>query len=205
MSLDLSPSQHPRQNITPTKYAPPKYSPLTYHPNTQYTSLVPRVSKCKFKLFQLTHKSLNQSATPSMNSFYINLVIPSVPQLFHDTCHRPGPNLMALLIAKSCACNHHSLLTVQVPKFCASFVSEERKNSLLKYAWKKCGIPNLSKHKFFACGKQTNKIGPCFDHDDTATASHSDPSRICLEGSIKGLVTLQRKLVGCKLPLVIRP
>ena len=104
-----------------------------------------------------------------------------------------------------CACNHHSLLTVQVPKFCASFVSEERKNSLLKYAWKKCGIPNLSKHKFFACGKQTNKIGPCFDHDDTATASHSDPSRICLEGSIKGLVTLQRKLVGCKLPLVIRP
>ena len=36
-----------------------------------------------------------------------------------------GPNFMALFIAKFCIYNHHSLLTLQVPNFCASCVSKK--------------------------------------------------------------------------------
>ncbi len=41
------------------------------------------------------------------------------------TLKTPGPNFMALLTAKFCACDHHPPLTVQAPNFCASCVSEE--------------------------------------------------------------------------------
>ena len=85
------------------------------------------------------------------------------------------PDFMALLSAKFCAYNHHSLLTVQALKFCASCVTCVSEECLVLWSTRPpkqkflltreihsqgAGIPCLCKHRFFAYGKQSHEVGP---------------------------------------------